>query len=210
MKKSFACLVSGMLVLTVSAVEAKTQSPSNDAWQSPAFATVSPGMQMAEIGWQERKDVYDIEPAPVAAKEKVKIDLFAVIPDGTSLTFDEFRKRVGNDFASKFDKLKPNSVTRAGNHFVLSTDGTAHSKYGLTVYVAQSVTFTAVKDGEVLTATNIDGIDVQVGPKRLRLRQVVITPLPGNQARIEGKLEISASLPYLPISVTVDRNDVHH
>lgn len=153
--------------------------------------------------------------APVAAGTTTAepyehFDLFQVVPDNTELTFDEFRKRTSDNFAKKFEQIKPISVKRSGSKFVLKTTPTSQTRYGITLHISATVTCDVVKDANgVLTVTNIEGVAIDVGPKRMLLREAIVTPLGGTVVRIDGKIEVSSVLPYIWISKTIDKAKVH-
>lgn len=152
--------------------------------------------------------------APVAAGQTVEpyehFDLFQVVPDNTELTFEEFRKRTSDNFARKFEQIKPISVKRSGSKFVLKTTPTSQTRYGITLHISATVTCDVVKDANgVLTVSNIAGVAIDVGPKRMLLREAIVTPMSGTVVRIDGKIEVSSVLPYIWISKTIDKAKVH-
>lgn len=136
-------------------------------------------------------------------------DIFALIHDGEELTFAQFRQRAGDELAKKFERIQPVSVRRAGNRFFLKTVPTVHSRYGCTVYVGADVSLHAVKSGRVLTVTEVTGVEIFVFGKRSKVKEVVVTPLEGTRVHLSGKLEVSRFLPYIPLSITIDKNKVH-
>ena len=131
-------------------------------------------------------------------------DLDTIVPDGKELTFDELQKRAP-DVAQLLSPLKPTHIKRSGNRFTLTTTPATIAKQGVTVYVSSKVSCEATKAGNVITMKNIDGVEVNVGlGGKLKLREAVITPGANDTAQVDGKLEVSRWLPYVPFSVTVD------
>lgn len=136
-------------------------------------------------------------------------NLEKIVPEGKELTFDEFQKRAGKDVAQLLTPLKPTHIKRSGNRFTLTCAPTTISRQGVTVYVSSTVSCQASKAGNVITLKNISGVQVNVGVGgKLNLKEAVITPGANNSARIDGKLDVSRWLPYIPFSVTVDLDKI--
>lgn len=130
-------------------------------------------------------------------------NLEAIVPDGKELTFDELQKRSG-EVAQLLSPLKPTHIKRSGKRFTLTTTATTISKSGVSVYVSASVSCEATKAGNVITLKNIDGVQVDLGLGKMKLKEAVITPGANDTATVDGKLEVSRWLPYVPFSITVD------
>lgn len=130
-------------------------------------------------------------------------DLKVIIPDGTEMPFDEFQKKAP-DVAKLLTPLNPTKIRRDGNLITLTNTPTTIAKNGVTVYISGKISCEVTKSGNVITLKKIDGIDVDTGVGRAKLREAVITPGPNNTATIDGKLELSRWLPWISFSVTVD------
>jgi len=130
-------------------------------------------------------------------------DLKVVIPDGTEMSFDEFKQKAP-DVAKLLTPLNPTKIRRDGDLFTLTGTPTTIAKQGVTVYIAGKISCEVSKSGNVITLKKIDGIDVDTGIGRAKLREAVITPGANNTATIDGKLELSRWLPWISFSVTVD------
>jgi hypothetical protein len=131
-------------------------------------------------------------------------NLQTIITDGTEMTFDEFKKKAPA-VAQLLTPLQPTRIRRDGNRFTLTTTPATIAKQGVTVYVSGKVSCEATKSGNVITLKKIEGVEVSIGVGgKLKLRESVITPGGNNTATVDGKLEVSRWLPYIPFSVTVD------
>lgn len=130
-------------------------------------------------------------------------DLKVIIPDGTEMSFDEFKQKAP-DVAKLLTPLNPSKIRRDGDLFTLTGTPTTIAKQGVTVYIAGKISSEVTKSGNVITLKKIDGIDVDTGIGRAKLREATITPGPNNTATIDGKLELSRWLPWISFSVTVD------
>jgi len=134
-----------------------------------------------------------------------EVDLDKIVPDGQELTFDEFRQRAGDDIANMLAQLNMTHIKRNGSQFTITAKPSTVTKNGVTVYISSKVTCEgAILTGNIVTLKKVEGVDVDTGLGRYKLREAVITPGANNTATIDGKLEISRWLPYVSFSVTVD------
>lgn len=132
-------------------------------------------------------------------------DLEAIVPDGKELTFKEFEQKAAN-VAQLLSPLNPTHIKRDGSKFTLTCNPATISRQGATLYVSGTVTCEATKNGTVISLKKIDGVQVDVGLGKMKLREATIAPNGGTNAKVDGKLEISRWLPYVPFSVNVDTN----
>ncbi len=184
MKKTTRTVLICTVLLTLVAVSASYRSPPTKAEQPMA--------------------TNDVTAATNSGNPQATPDLDTIVPDGKELTFDELQKRAP-DVAQLLSPLKPTHIKRSGNRFTLTTTPATIAKQGVTVYVSSKVSCEATKAGNVITMKNIDGVEVNVGlGGKLKLREAVITPGANDTAQVDGKLEVSRWLPYVPFSVTVD------
>ena len=130
-------------------------------------------------------------------------DLTAVVPEGKEMTFDEFQKAAPH-VAPLLSPLKPTHIKRTGSRFTLTTTPTTITRQGVTVYVSGTVSCEATKSGTVISLKNIDGVEVDAGVGKMKLKEAVITPGTNDKAKVDGKLEVSRWLPNIPFSITVD------
>ncbi len=141
----------------------------------------------------------------VAQMSAKTIDLDTVVPDGVKLTFDEFKKKAGDDVANLLVPLGPKSILRNGQKFTLESDGKTIQTSGVTVYIDKTVSCEASNSGNVVTLKNIKGLSVKIDYLgKLQVKEAVITPVGGNKARVDAKVEASRWLPWVPVSYTVD------
>ncbi len=132
-------------------------------------------------------------------------DLDAIVPDGKELTFKEFEQKAAN-VAQLLSPLNPTHIKRDGTKFTLTCTPATITRQGATLYVSSTVTCEATKNGNVISLKKIDGVQVDVGLGKMKLREASINPSGTNSAKVDGKLEVSRWLPYVPFSVTVDTN----
>ncbi|MBX9690804.1 MAG: hypothetical protein K2Z81_00360 [Cyanobacteria bacterium] len=136
-------------------------------------------------------------------------DLDTVVPDGVKLTYDEFKKKAGDDVANLLSPLGPKTITRNGQKYTLECAGKTIQTSGVTVYVDTTVSCDASNSGKVVTLKNIKGISVKVDYLgKLQVKEAVITPTGGNKARVDVKVEVSRWLPWVSYSYEVDLDSI--
>jgi|SRR5579883_727654 len=174
-------------------------------------ALLAVGGTQWQSGFKLTEQDFSILPASMNTFVAASQDLSTAVPDGQEITIDEFRQRAGDDVANMLAPLNPTKIRRDGTRFTLSTTPATINNQGVTVYVAAQVACEVSKNGNTIALRNIDGVDVKLGAlgTRFKLREAVITANPGGKtAQVDGKLEVSRWLPYVPFSLTVDLDKV--
>lgn len=136
--------------------------------------------------------------------------LIDAVPDGGSISYDDLKKKVGDDVAGLFGWAKPKKVSRKGNHFVVECEpGASVDAGGVTLKLDQTIEadLTVLPDGVQLT--KVKGATVSwAGFSLLEVREVKIQRDGTDKVKVSGKAEISWLLPYVPFSVTLSADDM--
>lgn len=129
-----------------------------------------------------------------------------MIPDGGTMTYDEFKKTAGSDIAKLLSWASPQTVTRKGKHLIIDSASAASiTTGGVTINIDSRVEFDVDTSGPGLVAKKIKGVTVKkgiIGPLPIRDATMTVDPATGNIS-IKGNLELSRWLPYIPFEVNL-------
>lgn len=136
--------------------------------------------------------------------------LLDAVPDGGSITYDDLKKKVGDDVANLFGWAKPKKVSRKGSHFVLECDpGASVAAGGITVNLDQTVEadLTILPDG--VQFSKVKGANASwSGFNLLKIREVKIEQDGADKVKVSGKAEVSWLLPSIPFSFSLSKDDL--
>lgn len=129
-----------------------------------------------------------------------------LIPDGKTLTYDEFKKVAGDDVASVLAWAQPKNVTRKGNHIVIESTAPASTTTGdTTIAVEAKVEFDIDPAASDLSASNITGVQVTKGGKGpYPIKKASMSVDSKGVVTIKGSVLVSRFLPYWPFTQKVD------
>lgn len=138
--------------------------------------------------------------------QKAAKQIFYAVPDGTTVTYEDFCKLVDPLVAKLLPWVTPKTISRQGKHLKLVCPSTTnHKANGIEVKTARTIQFdlTAVTGSIVLT--NIEGIKVSPGGAipSLDLKEARLSKNKDGHKVINGKLRISSFLPMIPFTVTL-------
>lgn len=131
--------------------------------------------------------------------------LIGAVSDGTTVTYAEFRKKVGNQTADLLSWANPQTITRNGNHVILDSAGkaTMTSPSGVEVTIAQRVEFDIDPNSKELSISNVQGITVKLSAIAMDLSEAKLTPVANGDTTVSGKLKAARWLPRVPFSITI-------
>lgn len=127
------------------------------------------------------------------------------VPDGGSVSYDEFRKKVGDEVADLLSWANPKRITRDGNHFILESDGGSTRRGSATINIKKKVEFDLDRSSSELSARNIKGVSVDIPGYifSLDLKEADIAHDVNGNTRIQTRLLVSRFLPYVKYDVTL-------
>jgi hypothetical protein len=128
-----------------------------------------------------------------------------IVPDGGSMTYDQFTKQAGPDVAKLLAWASPKTVTRKGKHLIIDSAAAASTTAGgVTIGIGSRVEFDVDSAATGLAAKNITGVKVvkgSIGP--LPIRKATMTNDGSGNINIRGSVELTSWLPYWNFDVTV-------
>lgn len=133
------------------------------------------------------------------------------LPDGQTLSFDEFKKKVGDNAARAVSWAKPKALIRNKDHYVVECEpGSSFTSSGVTVRLQSPVSFDMVASGNSLLVTGISGVKVSLGLgiDLAKVKQVTLTYNADGTLTVSGKAEISVFLPDVPFSFNLSASDL--
>lgn len=129
------------------------------------------------------------------------------VPDGSTITFDQLRGRVGKEIAGLISVVvTPATVTRNGNKVAATSPGvTRNTVRGIEVTAAAAISFQVAQAGDNLSFTDIEGLTIDAGitMPSMDLKEVrARTDGQGNTV-LKASLKVAAFLPYVRYSFTL-------
>lgn len=147
---------------------------------------------------------------PAREEKPVGQRILDAIPDGGTIDYDELIKKAGSEADQILGWAKPKKISRNGNTITVECEPGAQVGQGsVTVDLDQKVEFEFSHSGETVTLTRVRGVKVSTaGLSLLRVESATITRNADGTVTVSAKAEVSRWLPYIPISVTIDPNNL--
>lgn len=138
--------------------------------------------------------------------QKAAKQIFDAVPDGTTVSYEDFCKKVDPTVAKLLPWVTPKTISRRGKHLTLvCASATTHKSHGIEVKTAKTIQFDLAASAGAVVLTNIDGI--KVSPSNalpsLELKEARLSKNKDGNKVINGKLRVSAFLPMIPFTVTL-------
>lgn len=128
------------------------------------------------------------------------------VPDGGSISYDDFVKKVGNDVANLVGMVKPTKLSRNGNHVVLECPaGVAVKESGIEVVVQQQIECDMTAGHSSVQLDSVKGVTVKLpgGLGAADLNSVKLVKNADGSIKVSGTVKGLGFIPVLPFSFTL-------
>lgn len=128
------------------------------------------------------------------------------VPDGGSISFEDFSKKAGDDVAGLLRLMKPTKISRKGGHIVLECQpGPSVTEGGITVNLGKIVECDMTAGPDSIKLESITGITVQMpaGLGTPILDSATMTRNQDKSVKISGVLRKLRFIPRLPFNITL-------
>lgn len=139
------------------------------------------------------------ETTPAAANTKT---LLGAVPDGTTTSFADFKKKVPAGIADLLNFANPQSITRKGNHFILDGAGGTMTAPQGEVTLQKRVEFDVDPKSADVSVKNMKGVNIKLSVLPLELKEAKLVVDPNGDTKITGKVSASSYLPNVPFTLT--------
>ncbi|MBY0359704.1 MAG: hypothetical protein K2W82_17005 [Candidatus Obscuribacterales bacterium] len=128
------------------------------------------------------------------------------VPDGGSISFEDFSKKAGDDVAGLLRLMKPTKISRKGGHVVLECQpGPSVTDGGITVNLGKTVECDLTAGPDSIKMESITGVTVQMpaGLGTPTLESATMTRNADQSVKISGVLRKLRFIPRLPFNITL-------
>ncbi len=127
-----------------------------------------------------------------------------LIPDGSSMSYDDFKKKAGTDIGKLLSWASPKTITRKGSHIIIESTGAASTTTGsTTISVADKVEFDVETTTTGLAVKNIKGVTVDAGAGAMPLRKATLSVDANGNTTVKASLELFWWAPYITHTTTL-------